>query len=221
MAMVVGITNYEEKNVQLSKDMGDLQCSFMFGMLAGACGVAHIIPDDDKSSAPARYGVTVDEALRRFNLFNTHVTMVVKATDGTPYVFEREFFAELARAKWGCNVSHYTDEQFAHEMQRRVLSKVEENLRQAGYHGYRRLARLDMQELDRVTTLAARMYWRELRGEEDYRVEYAEELFHYFEEDFMRMCPDGLVHHDEDGSSYLVDDWQEGWMVSDTPQEDE
>lgn len=218
MPMVVGITNYEEKNVQLSKDMGDLQCSEMFGMLAMACGVGHIIPDGEPD---ARYGVTVDEALRRFNLFNTHVVMVVKAIDGTPYVFKREFFAELARAEWKCNGGYRTDDQFAYEVQRHALSKVEENLRQAGYHGYRRLARLDMQELDRVTTLAARMYWRELRGEEDYRVEYAEDLFHYFEEDFMRLCPDGLVHYDEDGSSYLVHDWQEGWMVSDTPQEDE
>jgi len=218
MAMVVGITNYEEKNVQLSKDMGDLQCSFMFGMLAGACGVGHIIPD---GKSDARYGVTVDEALRRLNFFNTHVTMVVKASDDTPYVFEREFFAELSRAEWQCNGGYYTDDQFAYEVQRRILLDAEDALHRAGYHNYRRLAHLDLQQLDRVTTLAARMYWRELKGEEDYRVEYAEDLFHYFEEDFMRMCPDGLVQHDEDGSSYLVHDWEEGWMVSDTPQEDE
>jgi len=219
MALNIGIANYEEKNVQLSESLSKLQCSFGFGTLAMACGVGHIIPD---GKSDTRYGVTVDEALRRFNFFNTHVSTIYTDTDdGTPYVFEREFFAELARAEWGCNVSCYTDEQFAHEMQRRVLSKVEENLRQAGYRGYRRLARLDMQELDRVTTLAAQMYWRELKGEEDWRVEYAEDLFHYFEEDFMRMCPDGLIQHDEDGSSYLVHDWEEGWIVSDTPQEEE
>ena len=219
MALNIGIANYEEKNVQLSEELVDLQSSFGFGTLAMACGVGDIIPDDKPN---ARYGVTVDEALRRFNFFNTHVsTILTDSEDGSPYVFEREFFAELARVEWGCNVANYTDEQFVHEMQRRVLSKVEDNLRRAGYHGYRRLARLDMQQLDRVTTLAAQMYWRELRGAEDWRVEYAEDLFDYFEEDFMRLCPDGLVHHDEDGSSYLVHDWQEGWMVSDTPQEEE
>ena len=154
MTLDIGIANYEEKNVQLSETLSELQSSFGFGTLAMVCGVGRIIPDGEPD---AGYGVTVDEALRRFNFANTHVSTIYTDTDdGTPYVFEREFFAELARADWGCNVSHYTDEQFAHEIQRRMLSKVETELRRAGYHGYRRLARLDMQELDRVTTLAAR-----------------------------------------------------------------
>lgn len=222
MAMRIGIENYEEKNVQLTKEQQALQSSFDFGMLCICAGIGNITPDGGE---PRKWGanITVDEALRRLNLVNRTVcTLLVDPDTGKPVELEREFIAELARAGWSFNESNKSEVWFADEMQRRVICDINRALYRAGYDNVRPDSEFDHSARERFDRIA-QMHADVLMGDTQYVNSTISELFDEVCEEVRRTNPQLRVGSpDGRGERYIV--WDEDaydWAISRTPQEDE
>lgn len=222
MGMVIGIRNYDEKNVQLTEEQKALQSSFDFGMLCICAGIGNITPDGGE--AP-KWGanITVDEALRRLNLVNRTVcTLLVDPDTGKPVDLDREFIAELARAGWEFNENNKSEVWFTDEMQRRTICDINHELHNAGYDNVRPASEFDHDKRQRLDSIA-QMHADVLMGDTRYVFDSISELFDEFSEEVMRTNPQmRFGSPDGRGVRYLV--WDEGayeWKISETPQEEE
>jgi len=222
MGMVIGIRNYDEKNVQLTDEQKALQSSFDFGMLCICAGIGHITPDGGETP---KWGanITVDEALRRLNLVNRTVcTLLVDPDTGKPVDLDREFIAELARVGWEFNENNKSEVWFTDEMQRRTICDINRELYSAGYNNVRSASEFDHDKKERFSRIA-QMHADVLMGDTRYVNSNISELFDEVLEEVRRTNPQLRVGSpDGRGTRYIV--WDEDaydWKISETPQEEE
>ena len=123
MPLIVGV-NDEEKFEQFTEAQRKFIPSFGgMGLMCMTTGVGHI----HKRGEEITYGVSIEEAYRRFALYD-RISSKNEEDEGY-WAFTLEFVEQLAEADFTCNVSTKSNEECDHALAWVSLHRVNDNLR--------------------------------------------------------------------------------------------
>jgi len=122
----VGITEEARQEAGIRKNDREMLNSLPMGIVAMAAGIGHISVDP----AEKRWGqtITVDMAVDRFTIvLRLHGDMFTTEEANQrmqAMLTSKEFVTKMAEAKWTCNVSNESDEEFRFRMQKRFWNDM-------------------------------------------------------------------------------------------------
>lgn len=153
MALRVGVKD-KEKFEEFTKAQREYIPSMGMGLMCMTTGVGHI----HKTGEKITYGVSIEEAYRRFALYDK--ILHPKKGEGDWYI-TLNFVEQLADADFTCNVSTKSNEECDHALAYMALNQANDSLRNKAeeshikeIHKYDSITRINYREYQELKTTA-------------------------------------------------------------------